>query len=54
MAVEINNQEKFVSILISKLGDYRIAEIIMQKNVEKNIFLMIKIESKEEVLIRSF
>ena len=29
VAVEINNQEKFVSILISKLGDYRIAEIIM-------------------------
>jgi hypothetical protein len=30
-AVEIYNQEEFVSILISELGNYGIAEIIMQK-----------------------
>jgi hypothetical protein len=47
------NQEEFVSILISKLGDYGIAEIIMKKNVEKNISLMNQIKSKEEVLMKS-
>jgi hypothetical protein len=32
------NQEEFVSILISKLGDYGIAEIIMQKKCRKKYF----------------